>query len=250
MTEINPKPLEGLSALLVSPTYGGVDPACARSLRVAVMGAASHGLKWAGDASPDRLGYGFARNISANHLRQDPAKADGILWVDSDIVLKNDSIIRLLTAVKAYNLDFISGVYHARKPPYLPVIYHWDDRVNRYLQAVTYPKDQILSLDACGFGFVWTSSCLINGMADSSDFKASEGWFPDRRDVGGFGEDISFCDIAKKAGFQLYLDTGVQVGHSGDVKVIWEEDFRAQGITLDSPQIQTRSVDPKWGVKS
>ena len=250
MTEEKPQPLAGMKAVLVSPTYGGVDPSCARSLRIAVMGASSHGLHWAGDASPDRLAYGYARNAAASYIRKNPDAADGIMWVDSDIMLNNDSIIRLLTTVKIHNLDFVSGVYHTRKPPYLPVIYHWDERVGKYLQAVNYPKEQILSLDACGFGFVWTSTKMINAIADAPWFSETEGWFPDRRDTGGFGEDISFCDAAKKAGFQLYLDTGVQVGHSGDAKVIWEEDFRALNITLDSPEIQTKSINPKWGAKA
>jgi len=241
------KPLAGVSAILVSPTYGGVDPRCARDLRVAVMSAASQGLHWAGDASPDRLGYGYARNTAASFLRKHPQAADGIMWVDSDIVCPNDALIRLIKTAQIHKLDFVSGVYHTRKSPYLPVIYHWDASVSKYLQAVNYPADTILSLDACGFGFVWTSSKLINGMADHPSFSAQEGWFPDRRDVGGYGEDISFCHLAKQAGFQLYLDTGVQVGHMGDAKIVSEGDFRAQGITLESPEIQVRTTDPKWG---
>lgn len=239
--------LTGLRAILVSPTYGNVDPQCARNLRVAMMSAATQGLHWTGDASPDRMPYGFARNVAAATLRNHPDAADGIMWVDSDIVCPADSITRLLTAVKTHSLDFVTGVYHIRKPPYLPVLYKWDDTPKMYLQCLDYPQQQIISIDACGFGFVYTSSRLINAMADSPHFSSSEGWFPDRRDVGGFGEDISFCDIAKKCGFQLYVDTGVQVGHTGDPAVIWEANFRAQNLTIESPEIQNRPVKANWG---
>jgi len=242
------KPLDGLTAILVSPTYGGVDPICVRSLRVAVMSASSRGLKWAGDASPDRMTYGLARNVSAAILRKEPAVADGILWVDSDIHCQPDSIIRLLTTARTYKLDFLTGIYHSRKPPNLPVIYHRAEN-GKYLQCVDYPKETTLSLDACGFGFVWTASNVINRIADSPAFTSKEGWFPDRRDVGGFGEDISFCDLARQAGVQLYVDTGVQVGHSGDTQVIWEADFRARNLTIDSPEIQDRPLEPAWGSK-
>lgn len=242
-------PLKGLSAILVSPTYGGVDPICAQSLRVAAIGASARGLRWAGDASNDRLGYSFTRNLSARVLRVDPSVADGIMWVDSDIRVPSDAITRLLITVRAYNLDFVSGVYHARKHPFLPVIYHWDATVGQYLQAVDYPEDQVLSLDACGFGFVWTSTRTINAIADSSDFSSKHGWFPDRRDAGGYGEDISFCVQAKKAGIQLYLDTGVQVDHQGDIHYIAEADFRALHLTLESEEVQGRPTAPDWAKK-
>lgn len=241
--------LAGFSAILVSPTYGGVDPICAQSLRVAALSAATHGLQWAGDASNDRLGYSFTRNLSANVLRTNLDAADGIMWVDSDIRVPSDAITRLLTTARTHDLDFVSGVYHARKHPFLPVIYHWDATVSKYLQAVNYPKDQVLSLDACGFGFVWTSAHTINAIADSPGFDPNHGWFPDRRDAGGYGEDISFCAQAKKAGIQLYLDTGVQVAHQGDIHYVTEADFRVQHLTLESEAIQSRPTSPNWAKK-
>jgi hypothetical protein len=254
------KPLEGLNVVLVCPTYGPVDPACARDLRVAVMSASAIGVHWAGDASPDRLAYGAARNQAAQAVRRKPQSPvvktvpiDGIMWVDSDIRMQPDAIVRLLSTVKVHSLDFVTGIYHSRYPPYLPVIYHRvpetgsNGTKSRYLQCIDYPKETILSLDACGFGFVYTSTKLINGIADSPDFTKRGGWFPDRRDHGGFGEDIAFGDLAWRAGFQLYVDTGVQVGHTGDPKVSWEADFRAQGINIDSPCLKERDIDPDWG---
>ena len=254
------EPLSGLNVVLVCPTYGPVDPACARDLRVAVMSASAKGLHWAGDASPDRLAYGFARNQAAQVLRFKPESPiarvrpiDGIMWVDSDIRMHPDSISRLLTTVAVHGLDFVTGIYHARQPPYLPVIYHRvpgtgeGEGRSRYLQCIDYPKETILSLDACGFGFCYTSTRMINGIAESPTFKKQSGWFPDMRDHGGFGEDIAFGDLAWRAGFQLYVDTGVQVGHTGDTRVVWEADFRAQGISIDSPCLKERQIEANWG---
>lgn len=246
--QIADKPLAGLNVLFASPTYGGIDPLCAKSMRVAIMSAASKGLHWAGDVSPDRQSYALARNAVAQIARAQSAHIDGVMWVDSDIVVPPDAIVRLLTTARVNNLDFVTGTYHARKTPFLPVIYHWSDVHGKYLQCVTYPKDKVLTLDACGFGFVYTSTKVINAIADHPDFDPKVGWFPDRRDAGGFGEDISFCDAAKKAGIQLWLDTGVQVGHTADPKVIYESDFRALGITIDSAEIQTRPLEASWGI--
>ena len=253
MTPLDPeKPLLGFRALFACPTYGNVDPHCAKHLRVAVMSAASKGLHWAGDISPDRLGYSFARNSVASMARRFPDEFDGVMWVDSDIVCNPDSIIRLLTTARTHSLDFVTGVYHSRKPPNLPILYHWESKIERYLQCVTYPKDTIISADACGFGFVWTSTRLINAIAEAPLFRPKEGWFPDRRDVGGFGEDISFGDHARhlEPRIQLYVDTGVQVGHLGDAEVIWEKQFRDRNLTIDSSEIQTRVVEANWGAKA
>jgi hypothetical protein len=257
------KPLEGMSAILASPTYGAVDAACVRDLRVAVMTAAARGLHWVGDASADKMAFGWARNaavFSLRKVRQDTEgntlpTADGIMWVDSDIRMKPDSIVRLLTTVRSHNLDFVTGVYHSRKPHFLPVLYH---RVmvdiegkpmekGRYLQVLDYPKDTIISADASGFGFCYTSAKAIETIASKSpDFTPKGGWFPDLRDGGGYGEDIAFCHQAWKSGVQLFVDTGVQVGHTGDPQVVWEEDFRKQGITIDDPRIQ-KVKDNDWG---
>ena len=247
----NDKPLAGLRALMVSPTYGPVDPDCAKKLRMSMMSAASQGVEWVGDASPDRQPYSFARNVAASVARQYPKTADGIMWVDSDIVCKPESISRLLVAMRYAEAEFMTGVYHARMAPYLPQLYHYVAERNGYLQAITYPKDTIISIDGCGFGFAWTSFKLINAIADSPNFNTAQGWFPDRRDIGGFGEDLSFCDQARllEPRLQLYVDTGVQVGHTGNPSVVWEEQFRAQNITLDSPIIK-RTVKADWANNS
>lgn len=263
------KPLEGLDVVLSSPTYGPVDPCCSRDLRVATMSAAAMGLHWAGDASTDRQNFSFARNQAAASVRMTlkgeligarlTAKhPDGIMWVDSDIRMQPDSIVRLLATVVAHpEVQCITGVYHARAKPYLPVLYHrqlFDEHgvkleKYKYLQAIDYPKDKIMSVDACGFGFCYTSLQAIDTMARHPDFTKRGGWFKDTRDTGGYGEDIHFCDLAWKAGIQFYVDTGVIVGHTGDPHIIRAEDFRDQHLTIDSPELtgaaEGRELD--WG---
>ena len=242
------KQLDGLRAILSSQTYGPVDPACSRDLRVAVMTAASGGLSWAGDASADRQPYGRARNIAAHSMRCNEDLADGVMWVDSDIRMKPDAILRLLTTVVARELDFVTGVYHTRAKPYLPVLYHWDGK--QFLQAIDYPTDTIISAGGCGFGFVWTSAKTIRMIAEYDGFDPVVGWFPDKRDAGGFGEDLAFCDLARRTGVQLFVDTGVIVGHTTDPQIIWAEDFRDQGLTATSSEMvdmTNKLPDRKWG---
>ena len=66
---------------------------------------------------------------------------------------------------------------------------------------------------------------MLKVMAGLKDFDSDVGWFPDRRDVGGFGEDLGFCDLARRAGFRPTVDPGIRVGHETNARFIWIEDF-------------------------
>lgn len=223
------KELDGLRAMLVSPTYGPPPTSCSKSLRVSMMTASNHGIYWTGDASPDKQGWSSARNMAAQTGVDNSDSTDGIVWVDSDIVLEADSVLKMLVNVLKHRLDFVTGVYHKKAPPYEPVIFGYEDDVDSYLTVEQYPVDppQLLAIGACGFGFVWTSTKLLKAISEMKDFNPDVGmWFPDTRDmpVGwrgpdgrpGMGEDFSFCDKARRAGYQLYVDTGCLVEHMGD----------------------------------
>ena len=197
------------------------------------MYAGNHGLTWESDVSADRRGYGDARNHACEVLVEQFSEwADGIMWIDSDIRPPQDAITRLLFTARRYGLDFVTGVYHQRDGDYQPVLYQ---RVKspkkgegRYAICDGYPPDSIYPEGGCGFGFVYTSLKLIQAIKDSKLWDEKHGkWFPDKRNIeGGFGEDLAFCDFASRLGFQLYTDTSVQVGHTGDPKVVTQEDFQ------------------------
>ena len=48
-------------------------------------------------------------------------------------------------------------------------------------------------------------SAVVKAIASLKEFGKGR-WFPDTRDVGGFGEDLAFCDMAEKAGIEVGLD--------------------------------------------
>lgn len=219
------KPLDGMKAILVCPTYGPVDPVCAKDLRVSTMVAANKGLSWAGDASADRMGYSLTRNSSTQVLFQQGKDADGIMWVDSDIRCEPNSILALLATAREYDLDFTTGIYHQRAGRHLPVIYEFDEEAQKFRQYQGYPENSLVPVDGCGFGFVWTSRRLVEAIADDPEFNAEEGWFPDKRDAGGYGEDLSFCFQARRAGFRLQANTSVLVGHLAAQYVVTRQDF-------------------------
>ena len=214
------------------------------------MHASNHGLIWTGDVSPDREGYSGARNRVVNEtLEESPDNPEGIMWVDSDITPEPSSITRLLATAQKNGYDFLTGIYHQRNGEYLPVIYYYgadeiDDLIS-FRQITSYHEDKVYEIGGCGFGFVYTSVKMLKAIKELPQYDREKGgYFPDNRNVKAddmFGEDLSFCFYAMKAGFQCYVDTGVIVGHQGDTAVIGKEDFRKkQQEKLEEAQAQWR----------
>lgn len=214
-----------MRAYLASPTYGPVSPVCVSSIRVATMAASKHGVDWVGDVSPDKMTYMDARNHCAEALMLDPSKADGIMWVDSDMVPETNSIWQLIATAKDHQLDFVSGVYHSRRGRYQPLFYSYNPASDTFLQNYTYELGKIVPAGGCGFGFVWTSTKLIQAIQELPGFATTRGsWFPDHH-WGDVSEDLAFCRLAHKAGFQPWVNTSIQVGHLGENEVITRDHF-------------------------
>jgi len=221
------RPLEGLRAILAVPTYGPVDSLCSKDVRLGMMVAARLGLEWVGDASPDRLGFSAARNSVTQAIYDEHEKpiADGIMWVDSDMRSKPSDMANLLRSAVEYKEGFVTGVYHQRAVDLLPVLYEYRPKTKTFHQVSDYPLNAFAQMGGCGFGFVWTSFEVIDAIRNHKDFDDKKGWFPDERDSGGFGEDLSFCYQAIQAGKQLYVNSSILLGHTGDPKVITREDY-------------------------
>jgi glycosyltransferase involved in cell wall biosynthesis len=221
------KPLLGMKAILSVPSYGPVDPARQKELRVAMMVAANQGLEWSGDASTDRMAYGFARNVAAEVILDGGKElADGVLYVDSDISLDSNDIYKLLNSARIYNVDFLTGIYYFRSGDPRPVLYDYSPKKKGFLQLATYPENAFFQADGCGFGITWVGYDTFKKVMEHKNFNKEKGkWFPDRRDVGGFGEDLSFCEMAMEVGAQLYVNSSVEVGHMGDPVVVRKQDY-------------------------
>lgn len=202
-----------MKLVLAVPTYGPTEPEAARHLRVAIMHAANNGVEWAGDASPNRMKFDASRNASvATTLASadaDVRGAEAILWVDSDVVLPHDAITRLVHERK----DFITGIYVQREAPHFPLIANYDRARDTFHWIQRWPENVVAPIEGCGFGCVLTSTKMLRAM------KAP--WFTFEK----FSEDFDFCLRAAKAGFQLFVHTGVLCGHLRDPQPATIADF-------------------------
>lgn len=220
-------PCGGIKLTVCVPSYGHLDPPCERDVRAAMMVASLYGVVWVGDVSPDRMGYSAARNQVAQAIFEEK-DIEGVVWVDADMRVKPGDIATLMIAARTFNAEFVTGVYHKRGEPYDPVFYHWNKRKKVFQSFEDYPLDTFAPIEGCGFGFVYTHRRIFEAIAAMKSFDKKRGWFPDDRDNGGLGEDLNFCKQAMDAGVQLFVHTGVILGHSGDPETITRETFLAK----------------------
>ena len=135
---------------------------------------------------------------------------DYVLYADSDMIFCADDLRKLLD----HDADIVSGLYitrrgerknvaytkviPCRKFPYRsPALIH-DDLNHGYAEIA-----------AVGFGF-----CLIKTEVIKTMLKRYKNLFEPFK---GLGEDISFCERAKKCGFRIMIDRDVKLGHIGEM---------------------------------
>lgn len=145
-----------------------------------------------------------ARNALAAEAIDDGC--DWILWLDSDMVFGADLMQRLVSDVDGgEHRDFVSALYFKRLLPTAPVIY---DRVE-YGKAHTIEEipDGLFQIRGAGFGACMTSVTMMENMFNR--------YGPPFNPMDGLGEDMSFCTRAEEAGYTMYCDSSIQVGHVG-----------------------------------
>lgn len=145
-----------------------------------------------------------ARNDLIRQTLNQKELPDYVFFLDADNMPKPDTIARLMHA----NKDLISALYFEKKPPYYPVVRNIDESGRLYIPTEL-PMNEIVPVDATGAGCFLVKTEVLIKMGDNW-FEVSEG--PNKELL---GEDINFFLKAKKAGYQLYLDTGCICPHWG-----------------------------------
>lgn len=145
---------------------------------------------------------------SRNKLAQQAvaSEADYVMWFDSDMIFKPDTMLKLLEADK----DIVSGLYFRRVMPFAPVLFKnlelLEDGNSKWEDYNDFP-DELFKLDGIGFGCVLMKTDVLIDMFG----KFGTCFDP----IGHFGEDLSFCLRAKELGYEIYCDPNVKCGHVG-----------------------------------
>jgi GT2 family glycosyltransferase len=165
----------------------------------------------------DRLYIDYNRNIITRDALKlyDP---DYLFWMDGDMLLDGDTILQLMR----HDKDIVSGLYF-KKESYEPVMYHKKGEL--YAPVLRWNPSNIFKVDAVGFGCCLIKASVFRNLAPP--------WFV--YDVGkNKGEDIYFCEKAREAGYEIWVDPSVRPRHLG-VSEVGIEHFRAKFGREDSP---------------
>jgi hypothetical protein len=126
-----------------------------------------------------------------------------IMFTDDDQVFEPNTINQLLSR----DVDIVSGLYCMKCPPFPPLAFdRFDEKGFAGFADLTGRAPELLEVVACPAGALLVKTDVFRNIP--------EPWFtlgqihPD-----SWGDDIWFCGLARNAGYKIYVDTSVTVGH-------------------------------------
>lgn len=135
---------------------------------------------------------------------------DAIMHIDSDIIFTPDNFKRLLD----HNLPIVSGVYSFKGGKNLATVEHWDEEFfqkhGHFPFLPTSPAPGLIKVAYTGFGWL----LVRKGVYEALKYP----WFyPEWIDIGSShdfcSEDVSWCRSVQAAGYDVWVDGSVRVGH-------------------------------------
>lgn len=152
-------------------------------------------------------------------LPREYGEATHLLFLDDDMLFPKNGLIRLLS----HDLPVVSGFYVGRNPPHLPVAYRKVDE-NQWIPITKFCAG-LQEVDALGAGFLLIKTEVFK------DWPRPWFEFSDK-----MGEDMYFCEEAKRRGFSIYLDFDVQCRHLASIPVGYEhfEAHALQGLSFQA----------------
>ncbi|MBI2982279.1 MAG: hypothetical protein HYY44_08345 [Deltaproteobacteria bacterium] len=140
-----------------------------------------------------------ARNYLVEQMLSHPMKATHLFFVDADILLPSDALMRLLEA----NAPIVSGLYHKRIPPHEPMAF---TQGKKGIEPIGLKGPHLREVEMVGAG------CLL--IQRKVFEKIPFPWFESRwSKTGHLSEDFHFCRKARKAGFEILVDRKVRPLH-------------------------------------
>jgi len=158
-----------------------------------------------------------------------------ILYIDSDMTFPADALYKLFKR----NVDICTGLCFARKGDHNPCIYkriEYEHPVvgnNANIDVETDIDREFFEVKACGMAFCLIKTSVLIDIANRNGGELF-------RYVHSFGEDLSFCIRALKAGYKIWCDTTIPIGHVGE-KIYTKQDY-ILAMRLKAAQEQAKKL--------
>ncbi len=134
-------------------------------------------------------------------------EGDWLLFVDSDMIVPEDGLEKLLS----HNKPIVGGLCFRKVPPYNPTIY-FDHGNENFEWQYKWPEDGLFECDATGTAFLLVRREVFDKIKKPI-FEYTD-----------ISEDLLFCRKAREAGFKIWIDPTVEVGHIRP-KAVYKKDF-------------------------
>lgn len=122
-------------------------------------------------------------------------RGQDLLMIDSDMTFTPEDVRKMEEHLKTK--DIVTGLYRMGIDGAPHAIFK--DNVPME------PEDDMFEVDACGAGFLGISSRVLLDQPFKRVYNKDSGMMR--------GEDMSFCQVAKEAGFKIYCDPSIKLGH-------------------------------------
>ena len=164
--------------------------------------------------------HAFARNIlfkkAFDHMKTEDFTH--LLLLDSDHVFEPESVLQLIGLYHQFKSDILGAGYLTKQEPVNLVALKATEYSTldptlpiRYKMLTHIEMNKVYEVDAIGFGMVVMRPEILKSMIEH--YKTGELCeFPYREGI-VIGEDVSFCQKAKKMGYKVEVTTAFILGH-------------------------------------
>lgn len=159
------------------------------------------GVKWL-------FGHDIAAstNLLVRAMFEEYEDADWLWILGDDHVFSGSILMRLL----AHEKDIIVPLCLTRNPPYKPVVFSdWadvDERMRQRVHLPDHPEGGLIPIHSGGSAGMLIRRRVFEALEDP--------WFEHIRSSNvEIGEDVYFCDKAREAGFEIFCDLDIPMGH-------------------------------------
>jgi hypothetical protein len=130
------------------------------------------------------------------------------VWImGDDHSFEPGTLLKLLV----HDVDLVVPHVLKRTPPWPPVVYSHQDEDGWYV-AADLPLEGLTEIHAAGSAGMLVRKRVLDALEDP--------WFQPAPDAAGLNEDLYFCQKVREAGFKLYCDPAVRMGHIA-VHTVW-----------------------------
>lgn len=159
--------------------------------------------------------------------------ATHILFIDDDMAYAPNSLKELLK----HDKDIVTALYLMRSYPHFPVAFDeaYDNGKCKFM-FLTPGTTGLVPIVNCGLGFVLIKIEVFK--------KLETPWITlGEIEKDGWCDDVAFFNRARKAGFQLYMDTDLRCGHMTSLTLWpsyiggrWHSEYKNEGGNVLFPQ--------------